>query len=393
MPSLISYSALPSADPDDGKFLGIAGEGLSTLAGRKAVAFVGVPAGETSFQIGIFDGDQGTHWDTDGYAVTIYRLYKDPLKNGTTSHFVTSWTSGDCIDDDWYNKNFSTDSGARAPSGNYFYRLEVDWRDYIPMGEVNNFKIRTTGQISLMAGQWFGFQGGPQRLYPQSPSDPCVWKGDPNPGEQNDPGANSYDGEWCFSFYVPTATNRVEFWDGDSDRAGDTDDPNTPWPEGVSEGAPKDGPTPYGSCCNINPSIYNLVVAPSPSGFYTFTNTNPSGNTEEEMFSIGDLASDDWTVNFTLLPGLWKYKVMGMDAHNFNFLKATYEIFACGDDPPLPVNPPPEVEPDHTIVVDPDGTYFFNHTAKNKGASQTYDLKAVSSNNWDTRIYEDLDQD
>jgi len=164
MPSLISYSALPSADPDDGKFFGIAGSGLSTLAGIRVVAHIGVPAGSTYFHIGVFDGDQGGLWDRDGSDVTIYRLYKDPLKNGTTDHFVTSWLNLDCVDDDWYNRNFTTDSGAQAPSGNYFYRLEVDWRDGIPALMINNFKIRTTGQISLAAGQWFGFDGGPQRI-------------------------------------------------------------------------------------------------------------------------------------------------------------------------------------------------------------------------------------
>ncbi|MCJ2670364.1 MAG: hypothetical protein LN416_07650, partial [Candidatus Thermoplasmatota archaeon] len=347
MPGLTSYSALPSADPDDGKFLGIAGSGLQTLSGIRVLAFIGVPAGETYFHIGIFDGDQGGYWDTHGGDVTIYRLYKDPMKNGTTDHFVTSWLNLNCVDDDWYNRNFTTDSGAQAPSGNYFYRLEVDWRDYTPSGQVNNFKIRTTGQVSLMAGQWFGFHGGPQRLYPQVPADPCVGDivdPDPNPGEQNDPDANSYDGKWQYSFYIPTATNRVVFWDGDSDRADDTNDPNTPWPEGVNPGAPADGPTPYGECANVNPSIYNVVDDPDSR---TFTNFNPSGNTEREMFSIGNLSDDDHTVNFTLSPGLWTYRVYGMDAHNFNFLKTTYELYAYGDDPPLPVNPPPELDPDH----------------------------------------------
>jgi hypothetical protein len=390
MPGSPSYSALPTGDPDDGKFLGIAGSDLQTLAGIRVVAYIGVPAGESYFHIGIFDGEQGGYWDTHGSDVTIYRLYMDPMKNGTTDHFVTSWLNLNCVDDDWYNRNFTTDSGAQAPSGNYFYRLEVDWRDYIPSGQVNNFKIRTTGQVSLRAGQWFGFHGGPQRLDPQVPADPCVGSGDPNPGEQNDPDANSYDGKWEYSFYVPVAMDRVEFWDGDSDRADDTNDPNTPPPEGVNLGAPADGPTPYGPCANVPPSIYNVVEDPDS---HIFTNFNPSGNTEKEMFSIGNLADDDHTVGFTLSPGLWTYRVHGMDAHNFNFLKTTFELFAHGDDPPLPVNPPPEVEPDHSVEVLPDDTYFLNHTVENKGVEQTYDLKAESSEGWETHVWEDTDQD
>jgi hypothetical protein len=398
MPGSITYSALPSADPDDGRFFGIAGSGLSTLAGISVVAYIGVPAGSSYFHIGIFDGDQGGIWDSDGSDVTIYRLYKDPLKNGTTDHIITNWLSLNCFDDDWYNRNFTVDSEAQAPSGNYFYRLEVDWRDGIPVGMINNFKIRTTGQISLAAGQWFGFDGGPQRIagFSNPPYDPCVGSGDPNPGEQNDPDANSYDGKWRFSFYVPKATNRVVFWDGDSDRWDDSDDPNTPaypanpLPEGANPGAPADDGTPYGVCAEVNPSIFNAVDDPDGR---TFTNLNPSGNSEREMFSIGNLADDDHTVNFTLSPGLWTYRVYGMDSHNFNFMKTTYELYAYGDDPPLPVNPPPEVEPDQAVQVLPDDTYFLNHTVTNKGVEQAFDLKAESNEGWETHVWEDTDQD
>src|SRR6266511_2529985 len=56
-------TGLPSLDPDDAKFFGVAGAGIETLAGVRIVLYVGVPNGSTSFSVGIFDGDVGGAWD------------------------------------------------------------------------------------------------------------------------------------------------------------------------------------------------------------------------------------------------------------------------------------------------------------------------------------------
>ncbi|MFQ5909620.1 MAG: hypothetical protein ACE5IJ_02735, partial [Thermoplasmata archaeon] len=261
------YTAFPSGDPNDGKFLGISGTGL-TLAGIPIIAYIGVEKGAGSFAVGIFDGDIGGLWDIGGgspaYKVK-FELYADPLKNGTKDWHIGTWYSDDCVDDDWYTRSYPTTAAARAPSGNYFYRLFIAWDGVIPSGILNNFKIRTTGQVSVDRDQEFGFNGAPQ-----GGLDPCV----------NTPGLNTYDGEWKFYFYVPQALEHIEFWDGDADRVDDTDDPNTfGGGEGWNPGAPADGPSPYGSCYNVNPSIYYVV-------------TDPDGN--EDWNSTFDAGDYDW---------------------------------------------------------------------------------------------------
>ncbi|HKZ64451.1 MAG TPA: PKD domain-containing protein, partial [Thermoplasmata archaeon] len=366
-----SYTAFPTADPDDGKFMSVAGQGLNTLAGIAVIAYVGLPAGTSSYDVGIFDGDTGGAWDWENdFPVLNYRLYRDPLKNGTTAGFVTQWTSTDAVDDAWYTKTFSTDSGAEAPSGNYFYRLEANWANS-QSTSFNNFKIRTTGQISLRAGEEFGFTGGPQNI----PGDPCVGSPDPNPGDTNDAGANTYNGDWRWYFYVPTVLTSIAFRDGDSDR----------WDDENSPGQPADDGTVYGPCAEIQPSIYYSVTDPES---HVFTNPNPSGNEEWEDFTIGPNATDDVRIDYTLHPGLWQMRVQGQDAHNFNVLRANFEVYS-NTDPPFTVNPTPELEPDREATTPGGVTLDYAHKVTNRGAPNSYDLSASSAHGWVSRIYHD----
>ena len=390
-PATFSGTGLPSLDPDDAKFFGVAGSGLSTLEGVKIVLHVGLPGGTTTFTVGLFDGDVGGSWD-DGTTPFSYKLYKDPLKNGTTAKLVDTISSSSAADDNWYDKTYTADGEAKAPSGNYFYRLESTWTSGTPSGSYNNFKVRTSGQISIAAGQDFGFGAGPQDAGPGG--DPWVGSGDPNPGEPNDPGANSYDGQFTYYFYVPTKLTSILFRDGDNDRADDTDDPNTPntdpdgpgpaVPEGVNPGAPADGPS--GPCCNVDPSIYYDILDPQS---HLFTNNNPSGNTEWENFIIGNSASNpDVTVTYELAAGLWRYAAHGMDAHNLNVLRSTYEIYSTTD-VPLTVSPAPSVEPDHTTHSPDNTTVYFSHNVTNEGALDDFDLTAVSNHGWAAAVYAD----
>ncbi|MFQ6106889.1 MAG: PKD domain-containing protein, partial [Thermoplasmata archaeon] len=366
-----SYEGIPSADPDDGKFVLIAGSSHQTIAGTEVVAYIGIPENESTFEVGIFDGDIGLHWDFSGEGTTSFTLYMDPLKNGTTANVVATWTSDVCPDDDWYTQNFTVSPGAQAPSGNYFYRLLVEWQGGTPQSGLNDFKIRTTAQVSLASGHEFGFAGGPQNL-----------GFDPGFGPEN-----TYDGHWCYNFYVPIQTNRVVFRDGDADIKYDTDDPNSPPPEGDNDGnPPDDNYLNWGDDVRVSPNIYVVVTDPNGN---TYQNSNPSGDSEWELFTIGNLSDDDYTVNYTLSPGLWQYEVKGMDAHNANFLETTYEIFVCGATPPLPINPPPEVDPDYTEDVIGGATYYYSHTITNKGVAQAYNLVGESVLGWFARIYED----
>ncbi|HYS70852.1 MAG TPA: hypothetical protein VEM95_00345, partial [Thermoplasmata archaeon] len=365
-----TYTALPSADPDDGKFLAVAGNNLGTLAGISIILYFGIPAGRSGFEIGIFDGDTGNHWDTrQSFPVLNYRLYKDPLKSGSTTNLVASYTSEQMVDDDWFTKTFSTDSGARAPSGNYFYRMDVNWANS-QSTSFNNFKVRTDGQISLRAGQEWGFSAGPQ----DSSIDPCTGTGDPHPGDQNDPDANSYDGDWSWYFYVPTELASITFRDGDFDRAD-------------QGGQPPDGPSGNGPCFDVPPSIYYSIVDP-PANVYL--NDHPSGNQVWRDFTIGPNAGDDYVVNYPLEPGLWRLHVQGMDAHNTVFLRASREVYSNAE-APLTVNPKPDVAPDNEATTRTTGvTMEYGHNVTNRGGNDSFDLKATSAHGWTTRIYQDV---
>ncbi|HEV8594014.1 MAG TPA: hypothetical protein VGR51_00595, partial [Thermoplasmata archaeon] len=124
-----AYTGFPSLDPDDGKFMAVAGNDLSTLGGVSVVLYAGIPAETSTFEIGVFDGDTGSHWDSrQDSPVLVYRLYKDPLKSGSTANLLSEWTSETLLDDDWSTNSFATDAAARAPSGNFFYRLDVNWQ-------------------------------------------------------------------------------------------------------------------------------------------------------------------------------------------------------------------------------------------------------------------------
>jgi hypothetical protein len=390
-------TCLPSCDPDDARFFAVAGDAInqSTLAGIAIVLYIGLPSGTTTFTVGVFDGDVRATWDS-GPDSFEYLLYKDPLKNGSTAHLVDTIDSSSAADDEWSERSYSTDAQAQAPSGNYFYRLKGEWAAN-PGAALNNFKVRSTGQVSLAAGQNQGVGAGPQNIG----SDPPVTAGDPNPGDTNDPNANSYDGRFAFFFYVPQSLSSITFWDGDADRNGDTDDPNTPntdpdgsgpaVPEGVNPGAPQDGPSPYGSCCDVSPSIFYDVLDPDGN---LYTNSNPSGDREWEQFVIGNASSNpDVTITTPRSPGLWRLRIQGMDAHNLNALRSTFEIYS-NDDVPLPVNPAPSLEPDNEKTTTDNIVVSYPHTIKNNGVSaDDFDLTTDSQHGWQTAVFHDLDGD
>jgi PKD repeat protein len=409
--STSTYSAFPDDDPDSGKFLGVAGSG--TLPNIPIICHIGVPQTETSFDLDIFDGDIGGHWDQllSGTDYMDFTLFEDPAKDGTGSYMVDTWSHTIMVDDGWHVRSYSTASGAQAPSGNYFYRLEIQWRNPGTSSHNNYFKIRTTGQISIAKGDKFAIMGAPLNTpgyqynytYPLTPPweslspplDPPVWAGDPNPGpSNNDVDANSYDGDWNFYFYVPKALSSVRFMDGDADIVIDDDDANTPpippWNEGVHHGAPQDGPSSYDGC-DIPPNIRYTITDPDGNNY---VNLNPSGNMEWENFIISKNASDnpDYLVSYDLSAGLWHMHFEGMDAHNMNFIEASFEIFNATD-PPLPVNPPPTLEPTWTSSVFPGTNVNYAHTLTNNGATDIFDLTATSSQGWTTRIYHDANGD
>jgi len=129
---------LPSCNSADGRFLAIAGSNLVTLSDTQLDLTISVPAGATSFQLGIFDGDSRgvdlggvPHWDTGSAAIFTYTLYADPNANGSGLNIVELLPATPVLlstllpDNGWFDVTIPTSPLAQTPSGNYFYRLNI----------------------------------------------------------------------------------------------------------------------------------------------------------------------------------------------------------------------------------------------------------------------------
>lgn len=101
------YTCFPTCSKVDGRFLSLAGEGLYTLAGDRQIFEIGVPAGATSFEIGIFDGNTGGMWD-DGTTPTEYTIDADPLGDGSGTETVLTFTGVGLPDNDWHTVTIDT---------------------------------------------------------------------------------------------------------------------------------------------------------------------------------------------------------------------------------------------------------------------------------------------
>ena len=92
-PALAQLRCFPSCSTTDGRFLVVAsGTGLVTLSDDQLDLEIGIAAGTSSFQVGVFDGDAGdggalAHWDF-GSVPYEYTLYADPLANGAGTTVV-----------------------------------------------------------------------------------------------------------------------------------------------------------------------------------------------------------------------------------------------------------------------------------------------------------------
>jgi PKD repeat protein len=340
-------SYFPTGDEDDGRFLHVAGNNLETLANEKIVAYIGVPRTMAGFCVAFFDGDVGGAWDigTNSPDTILYTLIADGMRDGTGSRVVMSWTSAMMADDDWSEFCQPVDADAKAPSGNHFYRLEVQWQSPASADDLNGFKLRSDAQVSI-AVQKIGFIAAPLNLG----LDPAVLTGDPDPAT-NDAGANSYDGSWEFHAYLSAPGAAVNFREGDADRGDDTDDADTPnvdpdgatgpaQAEGANMGQPSDDTSPYPNARIAGAVDYQVV---GPDGM-AWANGNPSGNREWENFGI---ARADGT---SLPAGFYDFKVSGLDAHNAVYIEPPGDLYA-DERPPLPVeNKPPVADagPDRT---------------------------------------------
>ena len=134
----MGYNCLPTCISADGRFLAIAnGAGLVTLSQPTLDLEISVPAGTTSFTVGVFDGDaRGVdgpvipHWEPGSPATFTYTLYADPQPRPRRRTWFRSPASPSVLsttmpDNAWIDFTVTTNPAAKAPSGNYFYLLRI----------------------------------------------------------------------------------------------------------------------------------------------------------------------------------------------------------------------------------------------------------------------------
>ena len=243
----------PTNDLSDGKMVTVVGQQLSTISVPQITFFIGVDSAESNFSVDLFDADMGANpgfgvpvgWSFgDGCNAnptinkTFYNLYADPLKDGSGTFLAAQisedpWVppATDGILDQALTSLYSgpVHPEAQAPSGNYFYRLEVilgpDANTPDPSVPcVNGFKVLTTGQIGITFGnlQFMGFDAvGPYRPVGGGSLTPPSWCPSVSRPVRNPAFSwgvdTNYDGKFSFYFFVPSTTTSFTLIDADAD--------------------------------------------------------------------------------------------------------------------------------------------------------------------------------
>lgn len=365
--------AIPSASPTDGRFLSIASNDLNTLANERISFYLAALSGTPSIEFSIFDGDTGrgpagpTDWINGNWDYRsdqlVYRLYADPSKNGSTSNLVGQWLGNDAnatsgsgsgstwISDGaimpnngWWNCTFTTSATGQAGSGNYFYRLDIEFQNPASTESWSNFKLRTNGySISTASNQILAFSSPIHTLQD-------FYLQYPNNNGLGDPGTPNYDGLW--RFYVAEANPITEFvvWNGDFDYGDwqgtttDSDDANTPntvpgfatSPATLAEGAKGMGNPADNYNVGWRRIGGNIGLAVQVPGGATYTDPNASGNGEWERFVLRTTSNGtEDQVAPTLGAGAYQIRITDLDIHNLTFLYFGNEMLTC---PTTPLN-------------------------------------------------------
>jgi hypothetical protein len=351
------YTAIPTDDVTDGKFMAIVGTERQTFDNNPVHIWIDVPATQNPFQIGIFDGDTGQyatetqepHWYYDGnwdecpwgrecVNNLIFTLYADANRDGTPEAEIAKWLGNDMPNNDWFVQEIENVEDALGTDGKYHYFLEI-----VSEQPVNNdyslFKFKTSAEATLIPGS-FAFMGGFYTF-----GDFYIIFED---GELEH---RTYDGEWKLTMIIPDDQTTLDFWDGDMDFGdyqnqdldlddGDTPNEVPPWAGGgaVAEGAQGQGdPTDdfASEWYRISPNIYYTITDPYGN---RYINTNPSGNTEWEKFTLSTDAgciegvNADYCVD-SIPAGKYSVVISGMDMHNVDFFNCDFEL-----------KPPPKCE-------------------------------------------------
>ncbi|HSQ22357.1 MAG TPA: SdrD B-like domain-containing protein, partial [Coriobacteriia bacterium] len=284
------YSYFPSASTTDGRFLSIAGSGLSAFFDNHVTLSFAIDGSKSQFDLGFFDGDDMSatwDWNTTTALPMTFTVYADPAGDGSGSTVVWTSTQDNMTQDSWQDFTIATSEAARSAGGDFFYRVRIGTTSV--NSTVNNFKMRVEGTTYITPLSTFSYMG--------------IATG------------STYDQSWDFWMVVPQGANYLQLWDGDLDLAADTDDPNTPatppaWaPNAVNEGANAGAPA--------DDVTYELV-GPDASRYY---NGNPSGNQEWEIFRLDKATFDGSVMDYHVdeIPsGVWVLDVASVNARNLN---------------------------------------------------------------------------
>ncbi len=363
------YSYLPTASTTDGRFFSIAGAGFQTLGDNPLIFKIAMPAGATTLEIGIFDGETGGAWD-QGTVPLQYTLYADPAGDATGTIQLGQWLGSSMPDTAWYSVSMANSSQARCGDGDFFYVLRIQSTNR-ELAHWSSFKLRTNGTLVALRNTNIAYTAPMASLADAR----CIY-----PNWPTTSGA-TYDGEWNLYMDVPVALPALTIWDGDMDRGSydcsdnDTDDEDTPngtipsWasnfavPEGVpttsiecvnASGAATGGYTTSNPPDNSRNAVFQRGTGVSyevvtPSGTH-FANTNPSGNLEWEAFTLSTAAFDRSQMDYhadALPAGIYRIHASGVDMSNLNAWRLPYDAVGV-DASGVPVSP---IRPDYTNGV------------------------------------------
>ncbi len=330
----VPMSGLPSVDSDDGRFVTVTGQPFATVPNQRTRFLIGVPSGQSTFAVQVFDGDQafGSLYDTGNNAGTrtCYELFSSKDKaNPETSVPAKVVEDAALPDAAWGTIYGGPTFGTASGSGAHFYILEAYLTQggcgqaLVPVtaGLTNSFKVRATGQVSTIAND-FAFiardLAGPFAVGPLS--DTAM------------PDTN-YDGMFRFFVDVGTASVSMTLRDADADILVDDD------PAIVGQRGPLDvkaNGVATGASANIRYDVLN------PSGVVVLANTNPSGNND------GATVTDEeqLTLSVQNTPGVWEWRWQNV------FVQNNVRIWAPVGSPVTFGQPTRRLSPSGAVPVD-----------------------------------------
>ncbi len=326
----------PSSVATDGKFLSLPGKGMSSFNVPTHLS-IGVPSSEAAntFQVEIFDGDQGGKWDKPGGATTTYALYTDANRDGNGMQLVTSLPNASFVDDDWgvlYSGPHV--AAAQAPSGNYFYRLVITLTGDAGVLNACKAAIVGPGQIGAIQNEFSCIGGVVQtgRAAGSGGYDQVMTTTDPLPGTA----MNTYDGTFSFAIYVATPGQSVSLQEGDADHYQDLTaavaaEAALPSKPGVAADGQRGNVlggvnVDYGPFMVGGPIGYKIKA---PNGTVLANVTDASGDAEYETVPTFD----------TTAVGYYRMEWAGVDCRNTFFIKPAFgtEIYSAES---MPVGTP-----------------------------------------------------